>query len=392
MRRLSIPLFGLLAAAMLALTPVPAAAQNDPIGGFFRMLFGAPPQRAAPPPAAVEPPRKVRPPEPKIVEIPKNSDAQVIAVIGDVQAQGLAFGLQMAFADEPSLVVVAKARASAGLIRDGDADWTQAATKIIADTKADFVVTMIGVNDWQPFPVPGAKPFDMATDDWKRLYGERLDRYVAVLKASGKPFWWVGLPPTADPDLKPTARANYAAFLSGLNDLARPRVQAAGGTFVDIWNAFTDEEGHYTANGPDVDGQVKRLRASDGILFTRAGQRKLAFFVEEGIRKVMRGDTPTTAPAVPEETVVAPKPEEAIVAGPPPLPPAPWSLIGPVLPLGDAAPDAPVTLAGGPDRKPRAELPGGFPVAASPGWRRLVEGLPIDGPPGRVDDIVRRTP
>ncbi len=397
-RSTTIPLFAALLLALATIVSTPAAAQNDPITGFFRMIFGG--GQPAQPQVAPEPPKKPKPVEPKIVEIPKNPDAQIVLVIGDVEAQGLAVGLQMAFADEPSIVILPKARALATLTRDGETDWLQSSAKLLAETKADFVVSMLGVNDMVPMVVPGApKPIDPAAakalepggEDWNRLYAERLDRYVAAIRATGKPFWWVGLPPTADADRKPTARAAYAAFLSGLNDLARPKVQAAGGSFVDVWNAFTDEEGHYTPTGPDVDGQVKRLRAWDGVLFTRAGQRKLAFFVEEEIRKVMRGDT-LLSPTTPEEQVTQPKPEEAIVAGPPPLPPAPWNVIGPVLPLGDAAADAPVTLAGGPDRKPRAELPGGFPVVATPGWRRLVEGLPIDPAPGRVDEILRRIP
>lgn len=389
---------------LLGFGGTPAGAQNDPIGGFFRMIFGAPrrPQRI-PVPAQPQPlpldagPSTAAPPkrrvEPKVVEAPKNADARVVLVLGDIEAQGLAAGLQMAFADDPDLTVVSKARATSGLARDGDGEWSTLAPKILADTKADLLVVMVGVNDWQPIPVPGAKSLEIGSDDWQRVYGERLDRFLARLKATGRPFWWVGLPPTADPDRRPTARAAYAAFLSSLNDLARPRVQAAGGTFVDIWNAFADEEGHYTPTGPDLEGQIKKLRSNDGVLFTRAGQRKLAFFVEQEIRRTARGAAPSLV-TVPEEPTVQPKGEEAIVAGPPPLPPAPWSVVGPVIPLGDTAgPDGDGSLAGAPGRPLRADaMPGGFPVVATPAYRRLVEGLPIEPPAGRIDDVARRSP
>lgn len=391
--------YGLLAAILVALfalcelAATPALAQNDPITRFFDTLFGV---RKPQPvyqeiPQAAQPVKK-KPAEPKIVEAPKNADARVVLVIGDAEAQGLAYGLQMAFADEPSIVVVAKTRAASGLTRDGDGEWSQLAGKILAENPADFIVAMVGVNDWQTIPVAGGKPLEIAGDDWNRVYGERLDRFLAAIRATGKPFWWVGLPPTADPDLGPTRRAAYAAFLSGLNDLARPRVQAAGGGFVDVWNAFTDEEGHYTAQGPDIDGQVKRLRANDGILFTRAGQRKLAYFVETEIRRLKPGEQPI--PTTPEEPIaVAPKPEEPIAAGPPPLPPAPWATVGPVIPLDLDAPASETVLAGGAGaRAAPTTLPGGYPLAATPSHRRLVEGLPIEPPLGRVDDITRRMP
>jgi hypothetical protein len=108
----------------------------------------------------------------------------------------------------------------------------------------------------------------------------------------------------------------------------------------------------------------------------------------------MRGGSVPALVTLPEEPSIEPKPEEAIVAGPPPLPPAPWALVGPVVPLGTTAgPDGDGGLAGGPDRSRQINyLPGGFPVTATPAHRRLVEGLPIDTPPGRVDDISRRAP
>ena len=386
----------ILVAVVLAALASPPAHAQDPIGGFFRAIFGGgQPRNVAPPPGMADPlaqPKKRI--EPKIVEVPKNPDAQSVLVIGDIEAQGLGTGLQMAFAEEPMLIVSTKARAASGLTRDGDGEWSTLAQKVLAENKADLIVVMLGVNDYQTIPVPGAKGLEPGSDEWLRVYGERLDRLIAQLKATGKPFWWVGLPPTADPDRKPTARAAYAAFLSSLNDLARPRVQAAGGGFVDIWDAFTDEEGRYAPTGPDLEGQMKKLRANDGILFTRAGQRKLAFFVELEIRKVMRGITTPEVLAPPEEPRVAPEVEEAIVAGPPPLPPAPWARVGPVVPLGKTAgPDGEGGLAGGPGRTlPPQALPGGFPVAATPAHRRLVEGLPIDPPVGRVDDIARRAP
>ncbi|NLH81916.1 MAG: DUF459 domain-containing protein, partial [Phyllobacteriaceae bacterium] len=324
-----------LVAAPVAATPAWA---TDPVTGFFNMLFGggrrqAPVQIERIPtdqPNAQAPKRPTRPPDqPRIVETPKNPDAQTVLVLGDIEAAGLAGGLEMAFAEEPSLEVRTKVKNTTGLVRDGDADWIAQAPKILAEAEPDFVVTMIGINDWQTITPPGGKPLEPGSEDWNRVYGEHIDRYVAALKASGKPFWWVGLPPTADADLGPTRRAAFSAFLSSLNDLARPRVEAAGGTFVDVWAAFTDEEGHYTQMGPDVDGQVKRLRMNDGILFTRAGRRKLAFFVETGILKLKRGEAPIAV--APEEPKVQPKPEEEIVGAPPPLPAPPWAVAGPVV-------------------------------------------------------------
>lgn len=381
-------------AALIVLDAAPVRAQ-DPVTGFFDMLFGVRRQPAAGPAGApIAPDQKKKPTapaEPKIVEAPKNPDAQTVLVVGDIEAVGLAEGLRIAFAEEAELQVVAKTRATAGLVRDGEAEWLGQLPKYLAEGKPDFVVSMIGINDWQPITV-GGKSLEPGSDEWDRVYGERIDRHLAALRATGKPFWWVGLPPTADVDLGPTRRAAFSAFLSSLNDLARPRVASAGGTFVDIWSAFTDEEGHYTQMGPDVDGQVKRLRLNDGILFTRAGRRKLAFFVESGILRMKRGQIAAPdAGRTPELPTAQPKTEEIIVGAPPPLPPAPWAKAGPMVPLNEPAPGTETVLVA-PGAAEPAFLPGGYPVAASPARRLMVEGLPLDPPPGRVDAGARRLP
>jgi hypothetical protein len=144
--------------------------------------------------------------------------------------------------------------------------------------------------------------------------------------------------------------------------------------------------------GPDVDGQVKRLRLNDGILFTRAGRRKLAFFVESGILRLKRGQSaPDVAAKTPELPTVQPKTEEIIVGAPPPLPPAPWAKAGPMVPLDEPAPGTETVLAAPGAAEPTV-LPGGYPVAATPARRLMVEGLPLDPPPGRVDAGARRMP
>jgi hypothetical protein len=70
-----------------------------------------------------------------------------------------------------------------------------------------------------------------------------------------------------------------------LNDVYREKAFINGAKFVDTWNGFTDDAGRYSAYGPDMSGQVKRLRADDGVHFTMRGYLKLAHFVEKELRR-----------------------------------------------------------------------------------------------------------
>ena len=94
---------------------------------------------------------------------------------------------------------------------------------------------------------------------------------------------------------------DYSAF----NGIVREQLEAKGLRFVDMWNGFADEEGKYVAVGPDVRGQSVQLRADDGLNFTRAGQRKLAYFVEQELNDMFGGTAPLLA-AVRSRRIAAP--------------------------------------------------------------------------------------
>jgi hypothetical protein len=83
----------------------------------------------------------------------KKLEAMVsILVMGDANADWLAYGLEDAYSEKPEIAVVRKHRTDSGLIRYDprrDVEWAQMARDIIAAEKPKFVVMMIGNNDRQ---------------------------------------------------------------------------------------------------------------------------------------------------------------------------------------------------------------------------------------------------
>src|SRR4029078_6238434 len=70
-----------------------------------------------------------------------------------------------------------------------------------------------------------------------------------------------------------------------MNDIARERAYLNGIKFIDIQAHFADEGGNYTPYGPDITGKQRLLRGADAARFTPAGNRKLALFVEQEIKR-----------------------------------------------------------------------------------------------------------
>src|SRR6266849_3968288 len=75
-----------------------------------------------------------------------------IVVMGDANADWLAYGLEDAFSENPDVGTVRKHRTDSGLIRYDqrrDLEWPQVVREIIAAEKPKFIVMMIGNNDRQ---------------------------------------------------------------------------------------------------------------------------------------------------------------------------------------------------------------------------------------------------
>src|ERR1700686_3007072 len=313
------------------------------------------------------------------------------------------------------------------------ADWAAAAKGILATEKPDAIVVMLGLEDRipmhepaaektdkpgdksekkgdkkdskaKPDAKPGAKPgeaadaakpddkpvdTELSPDDaadndvpilapekstrspnglyefreerWVELYVKKIEEMIGVLKSKGVPVLWVGLPAVRG--------AKATADMLFLDSLYREAAAKAGITYVDVGDGFVDEAGRFLQQGPDFEGQIRRLRSYDGVYFTKFGARKLAHYVEREITRLMAARSGPIAlptdPATPDANAL-------------PGQPAPRPLSGPILPLV-ASSVGTDQLLGGPGSRPA-------PVDALAA-RTLVKGEPLAPPAGRADDF-----
>jgi hypothetical protein len=176
------------------------------------------------------------------------------------------------------------------------------------------------------------------------------------------PVLWVGLPAVRG--------AKATADMLFLDTLYRDAAGKAGITYVDVWDGFVDEAGRFLQQGPDFEGQIRRLRSYDGVYFTRPGARKLAHYVEREITRLL------AARSAPIELPNEPATPDANAL---PGQPTPRPLAGPILPLVASSVGTDQLLGGA----------GSRPVAVDAlAARTLVKGEPLAPPAGRADDFV----
>jgi lysophospholipase L1-like esterase len=205
-------------------------------------------------------------------------DRYRVLVIGDSLADGLWSGLFRAFQEDANMEVINKSKPSSGFVRVDSYDWTKELDDILKDGNYQIVVVMFGANDNQAIK-SGKEYIKPGTDQWDELYGQRVEAFVKKLRGKGLAVYWTGLPIMRSPDDSDDAEA--------LNDIYREKSFINGAKFIDTWSGFTDESGRYSAVGPDMSGQIRRLRDDDGVHFTSRGYLKLAHFAEKEIRRDM---------------------------------------------------------------------------------------------------------
>src|ERR1700730_12834776 len=204
--------------------------------------------------------------------------------------------------------------------------------------------------------------YEFREERWVELYTKKIEEMIGVLKSKGVPVLWVGLPAVRGP--KATTDMLF------LDALYRDVAGKAGITYVDVWDGFVDEAGRFLQQGPDFEGQIRRLRSYDGVYFTRPGARKLAHYVEREITRLLASrSAPIALPTEPATPDANAKPGQ----------PAPRPLAGPIVPLV-ASSVGTDQLLGGPGARPAAV----DALAA----RTLVKGEPLAPPAGRADDFV----
>jgi hypothetical protein len=204
------------------------------------------------------------------------TDQYQLHVLGDYLASGLASGLEEAFGDDGSVKVINTTKSSAGLARPDRTDWTADIEELTKNSAVHIAVLMMGINDIRNINLPeGRAAWDTA--EWRDAYAEEADKLLRALKAKNIAVYWVGMPIMAKTE------TNDA--MAKINDIIRERAYINGAKYIDSWTGFTDQLGGFSAFGPDLTGQNKRLRNKDGITFTSLGNRKLANYLEVVLRR-----------------------------------------------------------------------------------------------------------
>lgn len=206
-----------------------------------------------------------------------------VVVLGDSLGDGLWAGVYHVFMKDRQFNVIRKSRVATGLVRSDYYDWGKAVREIVATTRVDAAVIVMGTNDRQVL-VEGAARHTLFDAEWQRIYKARVDDFTRVLSDAGARVYWLELPVMRSP--------RFEADMRQFNAIFSERAAANHIHFVPTRDLALGPDGGYSAYGADRFGKTKLLRAEDGIHFSLPGYELLGARVAEAIRRDLKAHAP----------------------------------------------------------------------------------------------------
>lgn len=188
-----------------------------------------------------------------------------VAVFGDSFGDGVWFGLQQEL-PRKGYSVVKYSRPATGFTRYRQTNLEKAAEEQLGNEPLDIAVISFGANDTQGVITDKGEYGPLMSPKWQAQIGERLDRFVALLRRRGAMVYWVGLPRMRD--------AKLDADVTAINNFYAARMARLEVPFVDTRPIASDPQGRYAAYLPDPrTGRSVLMREGDGIHMSMTGYR-----------------------------------------------------------------------------------------------------------------------
>ncbi|HRD76550.1 MAG TPA: DUF459 domain-containing protein [Hyphomicrobiaceae bacterium] len=182
-----------------------------------------------------------------------------IAVVGDSLADGMWGGLYRMLQRDKRVLIVRGAKNSVGFAAS---DLTDMLDRAVAQGgKPDAFVMMIGANDRRSFFIDGRPKALFKAPRWIELYTERVGRFMDHAGRHKVPVVWLLLPIMRASDA--TADAELINDIIVKAAASRPHVR-----LMPTRSITADDRGVYQAYFKDLKGQVRLMRAGDGVHFT----------------------------------------------------------------------------------------------------------------------------
>jgi hypothetical protein len=173
-------------------------------------------------------------------------------------------------------------RVATGLTRPDVFNWFDEIRSSVKELRPRAVVLGFGGNDdkaYMPGLPEGRSIGDFGSWSWLQEYGRRVGGLMDAINRAGAFVVWIGLPQTRSA----AQTQRFDVVNAVVEKEARKRDGRA--TYVDTYTMFAGDDGGYTQYLADGSGQLRKVRADDGVHFEREGGDMIARVVLKALNK-----------------------------------------------------------------------------------------------------------
>ncbi|MFM9941710.1 MAG: GDSL-type esterase/lipase family protein [Hyphomicrobiaceae bacterium] len=197
-----------------------------------------------------------------------------VAVVGDSLADGMWGGLARVLQKDKRYKLYRGAKNSVGFT---GGDLTDMLDRAFGAGDTHALVMMIGANDRRSFFIDGKPKALFKTPGWIEYYQGRVERFMDHAGKRQIPLVWIQLPVMRANDATEDAKLINGIVAKAAS--TRPHVH-----LIDTIPLTSDAKGAYVAHFKDLAGNLRSMRAGDGVHFEQPAYELFADLVLKKLR------------------------------------------------------------------------------------------------------------
>jgi len=173
-------------------------------------------------------------------------------------------------------------RVATGLTRPDVFNWFDEIRARVKELRPRAVVLGFGGNDDKAYMTglpDGTSIGDFGSWSWRREYARRVGGLMDAINRAGAFVVWIGLPQTRSA----AQTQRFDVVNAVVEKEARKREGRA--TYVDTYTMFAGDDGGFAQYLADGSGQLRKVRADDGVHFEREGGDMIARVVLKALNR-----------------------------------------------------------------------------------------------------------
>ena len=173
-------------------------------------------------------------------------------------------------------------RVATGLTRPDVFNWFDEVRARMKELRPRAVVLGFGGNDDKSYMTglpDGTSIGDFGGWSWRKEYARRVGGLMDAINRAGAFVVWIGLPQTRS--------ASQTQRFDVVNAVVEKEARKRDGRamYVDTYTMFAGDDGGYAQYLPDGSGELRKVRADDGVHFEREGGDMIARVVLKPLNK-----------------------------------------------------------------------------------------------------------